>query len=182
MNETNGGLKKYFIALGALCFPLGGICMSLVVLLAVDFVRLFYLPDLDSRSIMYFIDWTSRVGRGFLCVVGIIVFTLLAVKFFFSGLELIRQKYVRRMRKAITFSFACSLAALLVCVYPFIINVIRIIVHGYQSQYYLGFWLGLVTFVFSVACLTVNVITVKTHKNALQTLYSADGRRDTAVK
>ncbi len=170
----NEKLKKYFIASGALCFPLGGICIGCIVLLFIEFVRLFYLPNLDSRSILYFIGWASRVGLGFVSVVGIIVFTVLAVKFALCGVELLRQKYVRRVRSAINFSFAASLSLLLVCIYPFIINTLRIIVHGYQAQYYLGFWLGLVTFVFSVACLVVNRITVKKHKSALQTLYATD--------
>ena len=166
-------LKKYLIALGALCFPLAGICTSCVVLLFIEFVQLMYLPNIDNRTILYFIGWASRVGLGFLSVVGIIAFTVLTVKFVLSGLELIRQKDVRRVRSAINFSFAASPVALLVCIYPFIINTLRIIAHGYLAQYYSGFWLGMVTFVFSIACLVVNRITVKKHKSELQALYVA---------
>lgn len=173
MNETTDSskLKKFFKAVGVACLPIAAVGIAFVVILVIYFIKLINAPELDKKSIMYFIGGAIRAGCYIAYTVSIIFFAVLSVKFIFSGIALIKQSYVPKTKKALTFSFACSLAICLASIYPFIINTIRIIVHGYQEDYYLGFWFGLFAFVFSVLCVVLNRLTVKKHKQALKNLY-----------
>lgn len=167
MNEAvdNDKLKKYFRAAGYACFPLAALGISCIVLMTVDFVKyIINAPTLAKDSIIYFIGNAVRSGLYIAYVATAILLTALTIQFILSGIALIKQSVVKKTKYALTFSFYCSAAICLVSIYPFIISVCRIAVHGYLQQYYLEFWLSMVALIFSVLCIVLNRIAVKKYK------------------
>ncbi|MDE6293134.1 MAG: hypothetical protein K2L88_00740 [Clostridiales bacterium] len=173
MNESteNDKVKKYLKAVGWACLPLAALCISCIVLMTVDFARFIIdAPTLrESDGIIYLIGKGFRAGCYIIYVATAVILTGLTVKFILDGIALIKQSNEKKTKSAITFSFVSSAAICLFSLYPFIISVCRIAVHGYLQQYYLEFWLSMVAFIFSVPCLVLNRITVKKYKSALNT-------------
>ena len=157
--------KKYFKAAGAACLLIAAVGIGLAVIFAIDFFELVNASTVDKRSIMFFIAGALRFWAGLVYVAGIIVFIALSVKFTLSGIALITLTNERRTKSAVRFSFVGSLIVFLASVYPFIINVCRIAVHGYLEEYYFGFWFGMVSFVFSTLCLVFNRLAVREYKS-----------------
>ena len=169
MNETENSPKhnKYFKAGGAVCFPLAAVCISVAVMLIIDFVMLIGVP-VNEHPFVYIIVGAIKVGLCAACLSAIIIATAFSIGLIWSGITLIKQSCAPKIKKAITLSFIGSLIICLVAIYPFINNTLRIIAHGYQEQYYLGFWLGLVAFAFSTICLVFNRITAKKWKSIIK--------------
>ena len=172
MNETEKYPKhnKYFKAGGAVCFPLAAVCISVAVMLIIDFVKIISMPEVDVGEffIVYFIVGAIKFVLYVVYPTLIMIATAFSIGFIWSGIALIRQSCTPKTKSAISLSFKCSLVICLVAIYPFINNTLSIIVHGYQEQYYLGFWLGMVAFAFSMTCLVVNRITAKKWKSIIK--------------
>ena len=170
MNETTdkNRIKKYNKAAGAACFPIAAVCISVVVITIIDFVNFIILPELDDSSILYFIGGAFRFGLYIVYPLCIIIAVVLSVGFIRSGIALIKQSDTPKTKNAIILSFIGSLAICLLSIYPFVISTCRIIAHGYQEQYYLGFWLGMFAFIFSTLYLVLNRIAVKIYKSILK--------------
>ena len=169
MNETENNSKhnKYFKAVGAVCFPLAAVCISVAVILIIDFVKLISVQG-DENIFVYFMVGAIKFVFCTLYLIVIIIATTFSIGFIWSGIALIKQSCTPKTKHAITLSFIGSLVICLVATYPFIKNTCRIIAHGYQEQYYLGFWLGLLAFAFSTICLVFNRITAKKCKSIIK--------------
>ena len=166
MDETVNSPKynKYFKVVVAACFLLAAVCVGVAVIIIIDFVKFISSPKLDGGSIFYIIYLIGGVVRFGLYIVyplGIIIVGLFSVGFIWSGIALIKQPDEPKTKTAITLSFVGSLVICLASFYPFVISVCRIIAHGYQEQYYWGFWLGMVAFVFSTLGLVFSIIIAK---------------------
>lgn len=170
MSKTtdNDKIKKYFRAAGAACLPIAALGISCIVLMTVDFVKyIINAPTLHQKDgILYLIGNAFKAGLYIAYVATAILLTVLTVKYILSGIALIKQSDAKKSKNAIMFSLVCSAVICLVSIYPFIISVCRIAVHGYLQQYYLEFWLSMVALIFSVLCIVLNRIAVSKYKAA----------------
>ena len=158
--------KKSIIMSAIACLPLAVMLIAYSAFLFIEFVRLVSAPHIDA----YYVPLVLLVAflkpmLLFFYIVLALAFCAIAAVYIYSFVMLIKRHDDKIPHTVLSISFAISVIICVFSIYPFIINLCRIIVHGFEAQFYFGFFiLGAIPLTLSVLCIIFNRIAVRKQK------------------
>ncbi len=165
MDNKHNSDKRYKLAAITTCGLLTALCICYLIILIISFIRQINAPIIDKQSIVYFILGSYKIGISIAFSALLVLIIAIIISLVVCGLKLAKRRFIYvEIRTSLILPFIYCITSLICSIYPFIINTIRICVHGYILEYYLGFWLGMTTFVFSTVGIIFNRIAAKQSK------------------
>lgn len=154
--------KKYFIAAGAACLPNAVMFICYAIFAVIYFVQ--SLGSIEIRDhgylIVYVVAIIFQTGLRFIYILSFVVFGALAAVYIMCFISMMSRDECKA-KSAAKQSLGLSAAVGAFSLYPFIINLCRIAVHGFQNHYIAFFVTGLIPFTLSVLCVALGAIAVK---------------------
>ena len=165
MSNKHNSDKKYKLAAITTCGLLTALCVCYLIILILSFIRHINAPIIDKQSIVYFILGSYKIGISIVFSVLLILIIAIIISLIVCGINLAKRQFIYAEISTSLILPSIYCIALLICsIYPFIINTIRICVHGYIFEYYLVFWLSMATFLFSTVGIIFNRVSAKQSK------------------
>ena len=136
--------KKTFIAAGVTCLPVAAMFITYAVFL------IFYITGLFSSNmkgdtafaILALIFILLKPFLMFVYIFFAIISGLIATGYICSGIALIKRSHNNKIENSLALSFVISVLICAFSIYPFIINILRIIAHGIMQEYLFGFFVA----------------------------------------
>ena len=160
--SDNRKRKKYFIAAGAACLPIAVMFVCYAIFTAIYFIQ--SLGSIEIRDhgylIVYVVAIIFQTGLRFIYFLFFAVFGALAAAYIIYFISM-TSRDERKAKSAAKLSLGLSATVGIFSLYPFVINLCRIAVHGFQNHYIAFFVTGLIPFTLSVLCGALSAIAMK---------------------
>lgn len=153
---------KSYIMAGAACLPNAVMFVCYAIFTAIYFIQ--SLGSIEIRDhgylIVYVVAIIFQTGLHFIYILSFVVFGALAAAYIIYFISVMSRDECKA-KSAAKQSLGLSAAVGAFSLYPFIINLVRIAVHGFQNHYIAFFVTGLIPFTLSVLCVALSAIAVK---------------------
>lgn len=153
---------KSYIMAGAACLPNAVMFACYAIFAVIYFVQ--SLGSIEIRDhgylIVYVVAIIFQTGLHFIYILSFAVFGALSFAYIMCFISMMSRDECKA-KSAAKQSLGLSVAVGAFSLYPFIINLGRIAVHGFQNHYIAFFVTGLIPFTLSVLCVALGAIAVK---------------------
>ena len=160
--------RKIVTAAGAACLPVAAMFLAFGIVLVVGLVQMLRAPQADYGIyfILYFFDGAMTAAFTVFSIAFSIIFYLCAVVYVLMSTVLFKQSQVKLTQVVLIALLVISAVICSLALYPFIIGIARIIVHGTQNELKPFLILGLLPFALSAASIAISATAVKKLKNS----------------
>lgn len=164
---VNSKYKKAVIILSIACFILFLTFFACNMLFVVDLIMFLKTPNkvYNNIAVIFFAKLFTS-GLIFFYVICIIIFTWLSVLFLLQGIKLIKERNLSYTKINIS-PFIHSIIIVAFSLYPTIINLCRIIVHGFNLNFFIVFMVGTIILTFTIFYIVYHKLTIKYQKTGL---------------
>lgn len=158
--------NKAVTAAGAACVLIAAMFLAFGIVSVVGLAQILGAPQADYGIyfIMYFFDWVFSTAFTIVLISFAIVFYMCTVIYVLMSVALIRQVQINITKVALLVSLIISAVIGLTALYPFIMGIARIIVHGPQNYLTAFLVLGLLPLSLSTASITLSAVSMKKKK------------------
>ena len=160
--SDNRKRKKYFIAAGAACLPIAVMFVCYAIFTAISICQASGAAEIsvDGYLIVDVVVMIVRTGVRLIYFLFFAVFGALAAAYIIYFISM-TSRDERKAKTAAKLYLGLSATVGIFSLYPFVINLCRIAVHGFQNHYIAFFVTGLIPFTLSVLCVALSAIAMK---------------------